>query len=378
METTEKRTIKMTFNVNGENITNLIRDCWAECRILPAINIIESCGCPEQFWLDVFTGNAKIEGNSNDDTLHVERDNSTMNNGIDITFDAMNKRMIDEFIKQSIIYANADARMKYWLLRCDYIGVSYKTGKLSGQPDGNTYEKDKRLVVSAGRALAEMKPFFTKIYPLKGLSLYDLPYHRVEAELEEFDFFHPNYLPVMEDRVKNGKDVQSTTGKNELEASLRDSKYKPTVGFISDAISDIAERPKKEREKLKPYGIDVEYVENAWIDRNGIFWGSDRSSIGFELVHINLAEQMHADGIIPEELTVETKGSPEKYLEHTGWVKLSANQFLYYPRNHRLKLSDAQLKTIKKYAQIRNMTHVNIGYFDKNIEINSLTKEMFE
>lgn len=374
--TTKTRTL--SFGIEGESMTDIIRTCWIEGRILPALNIIRDCGCPEQFWLKVFTGELKMAGNSADDTLHLEEDDRTTHQDTPISFEEMDKRMVKEFIKQSVIYANADARMKYWSLRMDSIGVSYKTEKRFSNYEelGATFAIDKIAAEKSGSALAELKPFFTYVYPLMGKSLFDIPYHKVQMELEEFDYFHPNYLPVMTDRVKNGKKVQTTNLEDEL-TSRAFGKVKDKPGHVSTAIT-LQEELVERKKVIEPSGIEHPDIQNAWIDRKGNFYGSLRFSIGFELVHLNMADDFLEAGILPKELNAECKDNPSAYMEQTGWIKLSSNQFLFYPRNANLKVSPAQIRTIAKYARIRNMQSVNIGYFDKNVSIENLSQESFE
>lgn len=391
-ESKEKGTTRyVSFGIDGEHMTRLLRNLWVEGRIQPAINIIDSCGCPENFWLNVFTGKAKMIGNSKDNTLRICKDSATYWNSEPLSFESRDTRFITQFIKHSIKYANADARMKYWPLRMDIIGVAYKTGKRGDyeQTRHQTFEKDKKIVENSGRELAELKPFFTYIYPLMGKSLYDIPWHSVEEELDtEFlDYYHPNYLPVMNDRVKNGKKVQTVNGKDELEKTTLGKYPMPKSGEISDTIRYQNKPTDEEVEQIKhepitPFGIDIPNITNAWIDRNGNFYGDRRSSIMFTLIHIELAEKMQEDGIIPtyKNMPIWKNGKPEpsRYLEGTGWIKLSANQFLYYPENIRLKVTQSQINTIKKYAKIRNLKGVNIGYFDKNLPIDELTIKTFE
>ncbi|MCK9575713.1 MAG: hypothetical protein WC979_02320 [Candidatus Pacearchaeota archaeon] len=384
METTTKRSIKMSFNVNGENMTRLIRTCWSEGRIQPAINIIESCGCPEQFWLDVFTGNAKMEGNSNEDTLHIEPDTESFHDGVDITFDGMNNRMVAELKKHSILYANADSRMKYWPLRMDGMGVSYKTGKLGDYEElnGNTFAKDKTVVQKSGLILTELKPFFQYIYPMKDKSMFDIDWSDVADKIETFDYWHPNYLPIMSDRAKNGKDMPVADLKEELTGRAL-GKYTDILGEPSTVLAQQftkeqeIESKKRLQSVISPFGLDIPEVTNAWIDRNGNFYGDYRSSIMFTLIHLEMADKIYDAGLIPAELNVDCKNDPAKFIESTGWIKLSANQFFYYPKNLKLQITKQQLKTIKEYAKHRNMNSVNLGYFDKNYPIEKLTIESF-
>lgn len=387
-DTKESTTHYMSFSVEGENMTRLLRTLWCEGRIQPAINIIESCGCPEQFWIKLFTGKAKMVGNSSDGSLGIVDDDTEYHDSIKLSFDSLNDRMVKDFIKNSINYANADARMKYWPLRMDGKGMSYKTGTMGTYEElhGQTFEKDKKIVKLAGRNLVELKPFFTYVYPLMGKSLYDLPWDSVVEQLEDFDLYHPNYLPVMSDIAKNGKPVPTVDLHDEL-AGRGIGKYSTPAGKISDVIKFQTQPSEQEietvkKERLKPMGLDDPTIENAWIDRNGRFYGDRRYSVMFTLVHIELAEKMQEDGIIPsyEDMPIWADGKPQpsQYLEGTGWIKLSSNQFLFYPRNNKLKVTDAQIQTIEEYAKIRNMKTVNIGYFDKNVPIEILTPNSFE
>lgn len=385
----EKRTSQyMSFSVDGEHMTRLLRTLWVEGRIQPALNIIESCGCPEQFWIKLFTGKAKMVGNSGDDSLGIVDDDTEYHDSIKLSFDSLNDRMVKDFIKNSVLYANADARMKYWPLRMDVIGVAYKTGKRGEYKEthGTCFSRDKVSVERAGAALVELKPFFTYIYPLMGKSIYDIPWHKVEEQMEEFDLYHPNYLPVMSDIAKNGKKVPTVDLKDEL-TGRGVGKYSTPAGKISDVIKHQTQPSPQElesvkKEKLKPMGLDDPNVTNAWIDRNGNFYGDRRFSVMFTLVHIELADKMQDDGIIPKyaDMPIWNNGKPEpcQYLEGTGWIKLSANQFLYYPKNYKLKVTQAQINTIKKYAKVRNLQGVHIGYFDKNVPVDELTIETFE
>jgi hypothetical protein len=388
METSsESKTITMSFNVVGKNLTHLIRTCWIEGRILPALDIIESSGCPEHFWLDVFTGKVKMEGQSKDDTLHIERDNTTMHENVDISFEAMNNRMIKELKKHSIMYANADARMRYWPFRMDIIGASYKTGKLGvyRETDENTFAKDKRIVESSGKILAELEPFFKQIYALKGLSIVDIDWSDVTESIQEFDYYHPAYLPEMKRIARTGESVPSTNLKTEfglknLDNMVENDIMNGTVIAKAEESKKQIDKIKEERkhEKITPFGLEIPEVTNAWIDRNGNFYGDFRDSIMFTLVHIEMGDRFIEDGIIPEELNVESEGNPSRYLEMTGWLKLSANQFYYLPRNEKLKVSSAQLKTVIKYAKIRGLDHINTGYFMKNVPIKDISEESFQ
>jgi len=113
----------MQFNVVGENMTRLIRTLWCEGRVSVAFNVANDCGCPEKFWMKLCTGQAKMVGQSKDDTLGVENDDTKKHDGIDITLDAMVKRFEDAYVKKSILFINADNRMRYWPLIMGLEGV---------------------------------------------------------------------------------------------------------------------------------------------------------------------------------------------------------------------------------------------------------------
>ena len=89
-------TTMLHFRVDGEGLTNLIRQTWAEGRLSIALNLCEDSGCPPQYHIDLCTGNLKIVGVGE---LSLESDDTIECCGIDITLDATIKRLEKLYVK---------------------------------------------------------------------------------------------------------------------------------------------------------------------------------------------------------------------------------------------------------------------------------------
>lgn len=355
------------FRVNGEGLTNLIRQTWAEGRLSVAFTLCEDSGAPSETHIDICTGKQKISGVGE---LWLEPDNTTHWNNINITIEESIKRIEDQYVKLHTKFANADLRMRYFTLRCDYAGIKYRNPKLElFQCD--TYAKDEIIIKRVGKELAELEPLFSVLYPLVNKTIGDLPYHRfTDEEPFEVDLDHPYYLPnlkkpkdFIEERTEFYSEVSFKYGtptfpKKAIEIESYEDLTKP--GELPEMSNHNKPQP------IFPSGIDNDYVENAWISRSGDFYGDPRLSFGNVWIHIELANRLSENGIVPF-----NNGNPETWMEENGWVKLSRNEVLFNPKND-IDYSDEQIETLKKYAEYRKLKHITIGYFGKQIDVKKL------
>jgi len=361
------------FKVNGEGITDLIRQTWSEGRLSVALDLCEDTGAPKESHIDICTGKQKICGVGD---LWLEPDNTTKHCGIDITLETTIKRLEDKYVHLHNEFANADLRLRYFTLRCDYAGIKYRNPKLEPTPPLHTYSKDELIIKKVGKELAELEPLFTILYPLIGKRISDLPYHRLtDDEIFEPELDHPYYLP----NLKKNKDFLigwDIDGKRTITGGIPVFPKKAIETESITPLTDDGQLPKLtdhitiDKEEIRPIvpeGLNDPYVDNAWISRDGDFYGDPRLSIGGVYVHIELAERLLENNIIPKSETM----SPERYLEHIGWIKLSRGEVLFNPKDD-IDYTSYQIETLKKYATIRELSDITIGYFGKKVKLENL------
>ena len=273
------------------------------------------------------------------------------------------ERLEDRYVKLHNEFSNADLRMRYFTLRCDWAGIQYRNSEKSSivvinneknGPAPYGYNSDKLIIERTGRELAELEPLFSILYPLVGKNMSDVPYHRISGEdIFEPDLDHPYYLP---NPVEKKNDIKTYSRKSIED----DTTTKP------HHLPELVTEP-KEIQPIVPEGIDNPFVDNAWISRDGDFYGDMRMSIGGVFVHIELADRLLENNIIPKSETM----SPEHYLEHAGWIKLSRNEVLFFPDGDK-DYTSYQIETLKKYAKVRKLDEITIGYFGKKIKVKDL------
>jgi hypothetical protein len=362
-----------SYKISGEGLTNIIRQTWAEGRLSVALDICEDSGAPQETHIDICTGKQKILGVGD---LWLEKDTMTEYCGFDITLESTINRLEEKYVKLHIQFANAELRMRYFTLRCDFDGITYRNPSgaekfMYSDVGVSTYDKDQVIINRVGRELAELEPLFSILYPLVGKTSKDIPYHRfLDEEIFEPDLEHPYYLPNLR-KNKNEIIEKDIEGKETIIGGI--------VVFPKKSIEiDQTEKGKlpnlsdykvREFRPISPDGIDDPYIENAWIARNGDFYGDMRMSIGSVFVHIEMAERLSANGIIPK-----TPISPEKYMEESGWIKLSNNEVHYYPKSEKTDYSSAQIKTLILYAKVRGLLEITIGSFGTKVKIEDLGK----
>jgi len=359
------------FKINGEGLTNLIRQTWSEGRLSVAFELCEDSGAPPETHIDICTGKQKICGVGD---LWLEPDDTTKYCRLDITLESTVERLEYKYVKLHTQFANADLRMRYFSLRCDYEGIKYRNPKLEMYPE-YTYAKDEVTIKRVGKELAELEPLFSILYPLVGKKMSDVPYHRfTDDEIFEVNLDHPYYLPNLKERNKDKSeryekgdlfgDITVTGGipvfpKKAMETETYGGLTKPhELPKITDHIDKI--RP------IHPIGLDNTYVENAWISRTGDFYGDPRMSLMNVFVHNELANRLAENNIVPD-----NDGSPERWMEENGWVKISRNEVLFIPKDD-IDYSNDQIETIKKYAEYRKLDKITIGYFGKSIKVKDL------
>jgi len=361
------------FRVNGEGLTNLIRQTWAEGRLSVAFDLCEDSGAPPETHIDICTGKKKICGVGD---LWLDPDNQTHFGSTDISLESTVERLENRYVKLHNDFSNADLRMRYFTLRCDWAGIKYrnsdkgqvaalaeaKMGRVgyysSDGPDINTYSSDKIVIERVGKELAEMEPLFSILYPLVGKDFSDIPYHRLSVDdIFEPDIDHPYYLPNLKDNKENIKVYPKKSIEEESQKHTTPAGHLPVYSI-----------PKEDKEirPIVPEGIDNPYVENAWISRNGEFYGDMRMSIGGVFVHIELANRLSENNIVPD-----NDGNPESLMEENGWIKLSRNEVLFHPKDD-IDYSNEQIETLKKYAKYRKLDDITIGYFGKKIKVKNL------
>ena len=361
--------MEVNFRINGEGLTEIIRQTWAEGRLSVALTLCDDSGAPPETHIDICTGKQKICGVGD---LWLESDNETKFGNIDISVEATVERLEDRYVKLHNEFSNADLRMRYFTLRCDWAGIQYrnsekgqvaaiaeaKQGRVgyysSNGPAQYTYNSDNLTIQNVGRELAELEPLFSILYPLIGKNMSDVPYHRISGEdIFEPDLDHPYYLPNL---VEKKNDIKTYSRKSIED----DTTTKP------HHLPELVTEP-KEIQPIVPEGIDNPFVDNAWISRDGDFYGDMRMSIGGVFVHIELADRLLENNIIPKSETM----SPEHYLEHAGWIKLSRNEVLFFPDGDK-DYTSYQIETLKKYAKVRKLDEITIGYFGKKIKVKDL------
>jgi hypothetical protein len=358
------------FEMNGQGLTNLIRQTWAEGRLSIALSLCEDSGAPAESHIDICTGKQKIAGVGD---LHLEPDNITSWCGHDITLEASVNRLEEKYVKLHTQFANADLRMRYFTLRCDWAGIKYRNPKMELYPEF-TYDKDQVTINRVGKELAELEPLFSVLYPLVGKTMSDVPYDRfTEEEIFEPDLDHPYYLPNLK---KNKNEVYKQEDPDGPKTITGGIPVFPKKAIETEAYKDLTEKGElpeitnhleKEIEPIFPWGIDDTYVENAWISPDGEFYGDARLSIGSVYVHIEMADRLLENNIIPKS---ETK-SPEEYMEYVGWIKLSRNEVLFHPKDG-IDYTSSQIKTLKRYAKVRGLDEITIGAFGNKVKVKNL------
>ena len=84
------------FKINGEGLTNLIRQTWAEGRLSVAFDLCEDSGAPKDTHIDICTGKQKICGVGD---LWLEPDDTMKYCGFDITLESTVNRLEEKYVR---------------------------------------------------------------------------------------------------------------------------------------------------------------------------------------------------------------------------------------------------------------------------------------
>ena len=331
----------MTFNINGENMTNLIRTTFVEGRLSVSKDLCDGCGLPEEYWIPVCTGTSKMIGDSNDNSLSVEDDDTKSHNGINIDLESIVARFEQKFAEFQLDFINAETRIRYYTLRVDYEGVLYRSDSkripIHGDTPRYSLKSDKFSVECIGEKLSEMEPLFSWLYPALNKDPHN---YMMEDYIDTEHIFQPDmeanyYLPNMRNNIK------TVSGKMVEEEYLNSSIEPHTLPNVSKFIRNQEHKITNvdlNTSKENYWGIKTGLDKDSEITQKYINWFNTGGNIKCDDIDLVKTIPLNiGDGVIYYEgkdlrKLIGSRNGNEITLKINTWIGISLNAIHYYGR----------------------------------------------